>query len=363
MKKAVLFYFIFFISSLHQAQTILHPGFDAKEYMDLLRVSSQHLDSLHPEYVLPIGSNYKKIYRSPVVGLQNRFDIWLKDSSIGIISIRATVASNESWLENFYIGMIASQGSISIHSNQAFTYKIAADTNAYVHLGWMLGLAYMAPDIVLQINKLYQKGIKQFIIMGHSQGGAIAFLLRSYLEYLDEKELPKDILFKTYCSAPPKPGNLFYSYDFDYITRNGWAFRVINKLDWVPEPPFTVQTSQDVNTISPMRNKDQYTRRLSFAAKFYLKSIYRKLDRSTLKSLKLYQRYLGHKVYKWIKKHHSEYTEPAYKASINYTIAGSPVILMPDTNYLKSFPEKGQNPFLHHSYKSYLFLTEKNYQP
>jgi hypothetical protein len=361
VKNSFSLFIILFFSLTLKSHAQLKPGFDANEYMDLLRVSSQHLDSLHPSYVLPLPGNYKKIYRSPVLGLQNRFDIWLKDSSIGIISIRATVSQSESWIENFYMGMIANQGSITISNKQNFSYKIAEDTNAYVHIGWMLGLAYMAPDIVAHINELYKKGVKSFIIMGHSQGGALAFLLRSYLQYLDEKTLPKDLVYKTYCSAPPKPGNLFYSYDYDYITRNGWGFRVVNKLDWVPESPFTVQTGDDVNSISPMRNRKESMNRLGFASKIYLKHVYRKLNHSTKKSLRLYNKYLGHMLYRIIKKNHPEYKEPPYKPSVNYSIAGTPIILVPTPSYKESFPDKGQNAFLHHSYKSYLFLTQENF--
>lgn len=361
MKKVLLLWLFWLFTFSLKSQSKLSPGFDANEYMEALRVSSQHLDSLYPGYALPVVGNYQRVYQSPVVGLQNRFDIWLKDNSIGIISIRATIAQSESWIENFYMGMIANQGSIVLNSKQVFTYKIAADTNAYVHLGWMLGLAHMAPDMVAHINELYNKGIKQFIIIGHSQGGAIAFLLRSYLEYLDEKTLPKDIVFKTYCSAPPKPGNLFYSYDYDYITRGGWGFRIVNKLDWVPESPFTVQVSDDVNSVSPMRNRKESMNHLGFASKVYLNTVYRKIDKATRKSLKLYHKYLGHTLYKIIKKNHPEYMEPAYKPSVNYSIAGSPIILVPTDAYKQKFVDTGQNAFLHHSYKSYLFITQENF--
>ena len=361
MKKACIItaLCVFALSGISQSK--LSPGFDANEYMEALRVSSQHLDSLYPTYALPVVGNYQRVYRSPVVGLQNRFDIWVKDNSIGIISIRATIAESESWLENFYMGMIANEGYIVLNSKEVFKYKVAADTNAYVHLGWMLGLAHMAPDIVAHINELYNKGVKQFIIIGHSQGGAIAFLLRSYLQYLDERTLPKDIVFKTYCSAPPKPGNLFYSYDYDYITRNGWGYRIINKLDWVPETPFTVQTSDDVNSVSPMRNRKEAMNHLGFASKIYLNTVYHKIDRATRKSMRLYHKYLGHTLYKIIKKNHPKYKEPVYKPSVNYSITGTPIILLPTDGYKQKFPDVGQNAFLHHSYKSYLFITQENF--
>ncbi len=361
MKRICFSTLLFFLILSAKSQSKLTAGFDANEYMEALRVSSQHLDSLYPSYALPVVGNYQRVYRSPVVGLKNRFDVWVKDNNIGIISIRATIAESESWIENFYMGMIANEGSIVLTNKQVFKYKIAADTNAYVHLGWMVGLGHMAPDIVSHINELYSKGIKQFIIIGHSQGGAIAYLLRSYLQYLDEKTLPKDIIFKTYCSAPPKPGNLFYSYDYDYITRGGWGFRIINKLDWVPESPFTVQTSDDVNTVSPMRDREKAMEHLGFASKVYLQTVYRKLNRASKKTLKLYNKYLGHTLYKLIKKTHPQYIEPAYKASVNYCITGTPIILVPTEAYKQKFPDNGQNAFLHHSYKSYLFLTQENF--
>ena len=260
------------------------------------------------------------------------------------------------------MGMISNQGSIILDKSHVFNYKIASDTNAYVHLGWMLGLAHMAPEIVKQLNELHDKGIKDVILFGHSQGGAMAFLLRSYLEYLDEKVLPKDFTYKTYCSAPPKPGNLFYSYDYDFITRGGWGFRVVNSLDWVPESPFTVQTTNDVNSVSPLRNREESMKRLGFASRFYLKMIYRKLNRSTQKSLRLYNKYLGHKLYILLKKNHPEYKEPKYMPSINYNIAGTPIILKPTPAYEQKFPHDPKNGFLHHTYRSYLFMTQENFK-
>ncbi|MGZ3864404.1 MAG: lipase family protein [Bacteroidia bacterium] len=361
MKKIFFLSLISFTISLY-GQSKLKPGFDADEYSGLLSVSSQHMDSLYPGYVLPLSNNYQRVYRSSVVGLENRFDVYVKDNEIGIISLRGTVAKGESWIENFYMGMISNEGNIIIDKNRVFSYKVASDTNAYVHLGWMLGLAHLAPEIVKQLNALYAKGIKDVLIFGHSQGGALAFLLRSYLQYLDEKSLPKDITYKTYCSAPPKPGNLFYSYDYDFITRGGWGFRVVNALDWVPESPFTVQTTNDVNVISPLRNREESMKRLGFASRFYLKMIYRKLNRSTKRSLKLYNKYLGHKLYRLLRKNHPEYIEPKYKPSINYSITGTPVILKPTPAYEQKFPHDPKNGFLHHTYRSYLFITKENFK-
>ncbi len=105
--------------------------------------------------------------------------------------------------------------------------------------------ATMAPEMTAKIREYNsQYHTKQVIITGHSQGGAIAFLTRSYLHYEQEAgRLPKELIFKSYNGAAPKPGNLYYGYDYDYITRNGWAFTVVNALDWVPETPFSCKHS------------------------------------------------------------------------------------------------------------------------
>ncbi len=91
--------------------------------------------------------------------------------------------------------------------------------------------------------------------MGHSQGGAIAYLLTAHFYNLQQQgKLPADIRFKTYCSAAPKPGNLYFAYDYETTTRGGWACNVVNAADWVPETPFSVQTVSDFNTTNPFVN-------------------------------------------------------------------------------------------------------------
>ena len=94
---------------------------------------------------------------------------------------------------------------MKLNDSSEFQYKLAEEKDAYVHVGWLTGLAALMPTMKEQIMKYYQQGVKQFIIMGHSQGGAIAFLARSYFYYAED--MPHDIVWKTYCSAAPKPGN------------------------------------------------------------------------------------------------------------------------------------------------------------
>ena len=360
MKIFLFSILITIISFSLTAQSLLKPGFDPDEYRELLKVSIRHIDSLKHPYqgLLASYPKYHLEYESPVTGIYNMWQLWISPNKVGVIVIRGTVPKMESWMENFYSGMVRAQGEISVNSNSIFKYKLAEDSNAYVHAGWTIGLASLAPDIVLKIKTYYAKGVKDYIIMGHSQGGAIAFLLRSYLYYL-QPALPRDITFKTYCSAAPKPGNLYYAYDFDFITRGGMAFRVVNTKDWVPEMPFAIQTLHDVNQGNPFEHGPDLLKKLPFAKRYYLTHIYNKLDKSTSKAQKNYTKYLGDKTYEFVKKSLPAYSKPSFVNSFNYSTCGSPIILKADENYMNNYYEKNKKEygiFVHHHYYAYYNL-------
>jgi len=335
------------------AQGKLKAGFDRDEYIDLIKIAYQHMDTAKNIPPPPVG--YHLLFRSQNVGLMNRWDFWLRDDSVGIISLRATVPKTESWLENFYSPMVSATGSICLNDSTTFKYKFASDPRAAVHLGWTLGIGYMSPSIIKIINEYYAKGVKEYVIMGHSQGGALAFLLRSYLGYLDDSIIPKDIRFKTYCSAPPKPGNMFYAYDFDYLNRGSWGLRVVNMIDWVPETPFSIQTLIDMNKPNAFTDKEGLKRQ-KFYVRWYFHYVFNRLNRGNQKVLDNYMKYFGNDLYKRIRKTLPEYKQPPYIESYNYVTAGTPIILRPDDSYYKVF--NSNSVFINHSLEPYLFLAK-----
>jgi len=257
-------------------QKILKPGFDPVEYAKLLgttdKIPEPNTDN---QLSVPIPTDYKHVYRSDVTALDNRWDLFLSDDNLGIIEIRGTTAHTKSWLENFYAGMVPATGTLQIELNEKFNYKLADDPKAAVHTGWLTGLASMIPSIIKKINEYYAKGVTEFILMGHSQGGGIVFLLDSYLHYDLNNLIPDDIIFKTYNSAAPKPGNLYYAYDYDYINRGGWAFRVVNPIDWVPETPISVQTLEDFNEVNPFTDMETFTASMGWLERVVIKSVFR----------------------------------------------------------------------------------------
>lgn len=357
--------------SLH-AQTTLKGGFEPEEYLQLLQVTHAQNAGLFPErpasdsghhFNIPSPDHYTLAYRSPEVGLFNQWDLWMrKDSSLAVICIRGTIMKNESWLENFYAAMVPATGNITLNDSTVFHYKLAENPRAAVHVGWLTGLAYLAPSIIAEIQKCEGYGIRQFIIFGHSQGGALAFLVRSYLNYLPDSVISKDDIFKTYCSAAPKPGNLYYAYDFDYLTRGGWGFRVVNEKDWVPETPFSLQSLKDFNEVNPFLNIKPALKNSKFLVRLYATHTFNTLDRSSGKAVRKFQKILGHKVFMLIRKALPGLKEPAYAPTMNYMTAGVPVILMAYQNYDEDYPFNGKNYFIHHGLDAYYELILHDYR-
>lgn len=362
MKKIVLF-FLYCLPLCVFAQTVLQPGFHGEEYRRMLQIFSRQTDLLRADYTIPAPADYKRVYRSPEVGLKNRWELWYRnDEKIAVISIRGTVADPQSWLENFYAAMVPASGRLTINDSMRFDYCLAADPAAAVHVGWLLGLAHLSPGILQKIRESYERGIKEFIIFGHSQGGALAYLLRSHLHYLQQaNQLPADVFFKTYCSAAPKPGNTFYAYDFDYITRNGWAFNVVNAVDWVPQTPFSAQTLNDFSAVNPFANVDEALRKQPLFVRLYLKSRFRKMKKSTVKAQRRFQKYLGNLAYKQVRKTLPQFQAPLYVAGNNYQRAAVPVVLQPNEAYRQKYPDDPNKIFQHHLLEPYYFLSKVSY--
>lgn len=346
-----------------QAQTKLKPGFDVKEYITLF--SLFYFGSSIPDSNLRKTAKdpFSRLYRSPEVGLKNQWSLYLREDNVAAISIRGTIGDKVSWLANFYAAMIPATGSLHMNDSTEFRYRLSADKQATVHVGWTVSLASMAPDIVEKIQDLHQKGVRDIYIFGHSQGAAIAFLLRSYLHYLQQDgQLPKDIQFKTYCSAAPKPGNMYYAYDYENITRDGWGFTIVNRKDWVPESPYTIQRIQDMSEPNPLIKTKDMLKKQKFGIRFIGGILYGRVNRKPRKAQEMYTKYLGKTIYKMaIKKSLPQFKQPAYSASNNYMRAGSPVVLIPDAAYDAKFKDDGKDNFLHHHFAPYYFLIQKYY--
>ena len=337
----------------------LKPGFDKAEYIELLKVSAQFGDSTYVS-AFPAPQQFKLVYRSPVVGLDNKWDLWTNNQGVGVVSLRGTTANSVSWLANFYAAMAPAKGELQLSDTEKFAYELAAGPQAAVHVGWLVSTAFLAKDILPKLDSSYRAGLKDIIIMGHSQGGGIAYLLSAYLRNLQKKaRLPADIQFKTYCSAGPKPGNQYFAYEYEAATQNGWAYNVVNSADWVPEVPLSVQTVNDFNPTNPFSGAPTMIKKQKLLKRIALNYVYKSLSKPSLKAQKNYQKYLGKLASDAVKKNLKGYVPPAYYNSNNYVRTGTTIVLLADSAYFQKYPDSKEKIFTHHFHPPYLYLAEK----
>ena len=96
MKTVFTFFicFLFHCSGMTQISKI-KPGFSKDEYSELLKISTRQSDSLYNED-LPAPKQFSRIYRSSILGLDNRWELWTSKDTIAAISIRGTTLKKES---------------------------------------------------------------------------------------------------------------------------------------------------------------------------------------------------------------------------------------------------------------------------
>ncbi len=350
---------LFFFSFLYGQQ--LRPGFDKEEYKELMYVSARTC-GLSPDYYanLPEPQEYKMVYQSAVTGLDNRWDLWSSNKPLAVISIRGTTDKAESWLSNFYAAMVPAKGVLQLNNQEKFEYELSSHPKAAVHVGWLLGMAYLSKDILPKIDSSYQAGTREFYLVGHSQGGAITFLLTAYLYRLQKAgKLPADIRFKTYCSAGPKPGNLYFAYEYEAMTQQGWAYNVVNSADWVPETPISIQTLNDFNPTNPFADAGKVIKKQKFPQRLVLKHVYKKLNKPTWKAQRNYEKYLGKMTSKLVKNNLTEFVPPVYYKSNSYVRTGTTIVLYADDLYYQTYPDDPKKIFNHHFHHPYLLLLER----
>jgi len=312
-----------------------------------------------------IPTKYQLTYTSPILGLDNKFQVY-KTNSSAVINLRGSTAKKISWLENFYSSMIPTEDTIVIQDKKSH-YKLSNDTNATVHAGFTLGLVFIADDVVKQINKLNEQNIYNITITGHSQGGALAILLRAYLELLPSNVISQKNNFKTYAFAHPKVGNRAFVDCYSSLCEKGSNYSIVNPEDIVPRTPlsYTYTNTNSIKKIMKIYNDQSVS----------LKEItYGKIGYFGRYRAALTVNYLSKSIHKEICKTLGDITieMPKYKSEINYCIMPNRIELDPfeypeihkkkengkDREELKKEP----NFFQHKSYNYYVGFLKMFYQ-
>ncbi len=345
---------------------VLQPGFDKAEYIETLKINQKAhitLDKWAESKALPDPQDYNFVYRSPVVAFDNIWDLWVhKERRVALMAVQGSIATSASFLANLYAAMVPAKGELQLSKDNLFRYNLSHHPAAAVHVGWLVAMAHLAPTLLHKIDSCHKAGIRDFILTGHSQGGGITFLLTAYLYQLQaEGKLPADLRFKTYCSAGPKPGNLYFAYDYETKTKDGWAFNVVNSADWVPAVPFSIQTVSDFTAVNPFRHAKSTIKKQKFGTRLALKHVYKKISRPGEKAQRSYQKYLGKMVSQMVKKQIPGFGPPVYYHSNYYVRTGTTIVLQPDAAYYQLYSNDPENPNIwqHHFPLQYLHLIDK----
>lgn len=362
MKNFLLVFFIL-VQTTAYGQTPLKPGFEPEEYLQALSIFTGNSHDPKIRGDIPYPSDFKLAYESEVVGLENKWFLWThRTAKLAIINFRGTVPNPVSWLANFYSGMVPAKGNLVISETQNFEYNFSAHPKATVHVGWTLSLGALSPSLLEEMDQLVKEGYQDFIITGHSQGGAIAYLATAYLRKLiDEGRWDSSIRLKTYASAAPKPGNLFFAYEYESMTANGWAYNVVNSEDWVPQSPFSIQNTDDFSELNPFSDISGFLEDQKFMKRIVFKKVYNQLDNPTQKSQKRFEKYLGDKVGKQVQKQLPGHVIPDFSSSNHYVRTGNQIVLQADESYFKKYPTDPEQIFLHHMLIPYYELFQLEY--
>ena len=231
------------------------PGFVKQEALDLLALSSS-IEDVHDPIIPNPPAGWACVFDGPIIGpFDNKWQLWKRAADGAFaIAVRGTVDKPGSIIEDVIALMITASGSLKIGAT-TIDYTFAADPEAGVHLGFALGALVLlkARDNGI-LARLNQQGIgagSKVYVTGHSQGAAVATLIRSYLDHA--AEAPTGIDYKTYIFAQPKPGNDHYAADFDHrFSKPYLAYCINNSMDWVPQVPFTLQFIGDIDKPNPI---------------------------------------------------------------------------------------------------------------
>lgn len=130
----------------------------------------------------------------------------------------------------------------------------------------------------------------------------------------------------------------------------------------MPETPFTIQQFTDLNPLNPFIDIKKALRSQKLVVKVYAGMVYNKMNKSTRKAAKRYRKYLGHKVGGRVKKRLPDLQHEPFVKSLNYMRAGTPIVLLPASDYFKFFPNdpKGKTGiWAHHTFDAYWYLLQQ----
>jgi hypothetical protein len=313
---------ISFVNASIKAQ--IKKGFVPQEAMDMIKLcnSFSHIE-LYDDDSEILPNNYKKKYTSGVFGMDNKFQIYEGPNKTAVINLRGSTEKKISWMENLYASMIPAQGLIEVN-DEKINYLFAKDSNANVHSGYALGIAFLSRDLLFHINNLNDKGIYSIYLTGHSQGGALAQMLMAYLSNLKGNEISIKNKFKTYSFAAPKVGNTAFVQEYNELfSKTGMSYLILNPADPVHRMPMSYEEGKLIS-------KEEIARILTKESEFNFKKFaINKITNILENPLEKTSAWFSKNVGKQISKDLGDYKIPPFTSDINYGQVGNVKMLHP----------------------------------
>jgi hypothetical protein len=310
--------FVLAVSSLFalNSNAQFKSGFEAAEARDLIQICNSfgYIDLYGKDAdILPSG--YKKTYTSPAYGMDNKFQIYTNGNK-GVINFRGSTSKQSSWLENLYASMIPVKDKIVINGKD-FHYQLAEKESSRVHAGYTLAIYFFKDDLLKQIKELNKQGIYDIYITGHSQGGALAQIVRAYLDYLPEKELNAKNNFKVYAFANPMIGNVSFAKEYTKKYCDiGMSYLVHNPTDFVTKLPVSYNDStfwqQNLSEFLLNNNSYSMSNAAVEGALFFFKDRVNEIAKSMSKNIE-----------SQLLKELGEIKMPAFHEDVNYMHTGN----------------------------------------
>jgi len=254
MRKFLLIILLLKVALLHGQ---LASDFSKTETLNAIALcnSFTFLEVLkNDDEIIPNG--FKKVYNSTATATDNLFQIY-QNEGVAYIVFRGSTSNMYSWMQNISSAMIPAKGTMEINGED-INYNFANDTSAAVHGGYALGVVLMSKELLAQIKVLYNQGIDEILITGHSQGGSLAVMTRAYLENLPKNVLAAGITYKTYAFAAPLVGNRAFAAEYKgRFCTNQSSFSIVNPKDPVPNFPmgFNDGASSGVGLLELLANR------------------------------------------------------------------------------------------------------------
>lgn len=243
MKIKCICLFLFSLPFLAFSQ--FQSGYIPAESRDMIQLcNSFGFLTLYDDDSSILPEKYKKIFTSESLGMDNKFQVYANESEKkGAICFRGTTKAMTSWMANLYASMIPIDDKIIINDKK-FKYQLGEGKTSRVHAGYTLAIYYLKDDLLKQIKQLNEQGIYDIFITGHSQGGALALLVRAYLDYLPESVLSSKNKFKVYAFANPMVGNQAFAKEYyERYEKQGMSYIIHNTEDFITKLPISYNDS------------------------------------------------------------------------------------------------------------------------